>query len=242
MSLEQEVTALRGEIEELKKANVLWGKKWCAAGDSLTEGAYKNAPEQNYRDENGNKKNYAWFIGKRNHMEVVNGGICGSTLAVPKPEVEGDKHPFSVDRYRNIPQDAEYITIWFGANDSFYSELGKPEDTENTTFCGALNVVLPYLIQEHPFAKIGLIASFDCDAGFRNAVKQAALRYGIPCLDWMGDPNVPLIFGRDDSLGLDPEIKEFRIRTFRVSDTNGHPGVRAHEYESTVVENFLRSL
>ena len=33
-----------------------------------------------------------------------------------------------------------------------------------------------------------------------------------------------------------------RINTFRVAKNNGHPNEKAHEYQSTFIENWLRSL
>ena len=42
-ALREEIAALRAEVDALKRANVLWGKKWVACGDSLTEGDYSKA-------------------------------------------------------------------------------------------------------------------------------------------------------------------------------------------------------
>ena len=62
-----------------------------------------------------------------------------------------------MNRYKAIPKDADYITLWFGINDSGHTNLGELADTTNLTFYGAWNVVLEYLIKNYPFAKIGII-------------------------------------------------------------------------------------
>jgi hypothetical protein len=38
------------------------------------------------------------------------------------------------------------------------------------------------------------------------------------------------------------KARALRNAAFMVSDTNAHPNAKAHEYRSTFIENFLRSL
>ena len=58
----------------------------------------------------------------------------------------------------------------------------------------------------------------------------------------MGDPQVPVLMYRENELALDKTAGDLRYNTFRVSASNGHPNLKAHEYQSTFIENFLRSL
>lgn len=243
------VYAQREEIEALKCANVLWGKKWFATGDSYTEGDYSHAPNDDWKLPDGRRKTYPYFIGKRNNMTVINDGKCGSILPLSIGHLadlenvpETDRRPFTVGRYLDIPEDVDYITLMFGANDARHDKLGSIDDTENMTFYGAWNVILAYLIEKFPFAKIGIIVTFGSTHEFRDATREVAKKWAIPVLDLMGDASVPMIFGRERSLTVCDEAVKLRRAAFVVAENNGHPNLKAHEYLSTVVENFLRSL
>lgn len=107
MNTVEELTKL---VEELRASNVLWGKKWVACGDSFTEGDFKDAPageELKFADGlyAGEKKVYPFFIGRRNHMDIVNEAKCGSTMT----DLGTRKDSFSIERYKKIPADADYI-------------------------------------------------------------------------------------------------------------------------------------
>ena len=257
--LDSEKSAMQENLESLQKGNILWGKKWVACGDSFTEGDFSG-----YTDANGLSgkqspelydsikkmyKTYPWWIGERNHMTVINEAKCGTIMSLDKSYVEDPenvaittRNPFSLNRYKAIPDDADYITLWFGINDSSHTNLGTIEDTTNETFYGAWNVVLPYLIEHYPLAKIGIIITNRGNADYRKALREVALKWGIPYLDMMGDPQVPVLMYRENELALDKTAGDLRYNTFRVSASNGHPNLKAHEYQSTFIENFLRSL
>ena len=247
--LREIIEAQKKEIEALKKANVLWGKKWFATGDSYTEGDYSHAPYDDWRLEGNKRKTYPYFIAQRNNMTVINDGKCGSILPLSKEHLADpenvpvtERRPFTVGRYLEIPEDVDYITLMFGANDARHDELGTIDDKENTTFYGAWNFILSYLLEKFPFAKIGIIVTFGSQREYREATREIARKWAIPMLDLMGDERVPMIFGRERELTACPEAVKLRKDAFVVSPENGHPGLRAHEYLSTTVENFLRSL
>jgi len=93
--------------------NFLSGKKLFCAGDSITEAVNVGTLP------NGYKKSYAGYVATRNSMVYVSDGVGGSTIA--KCTVDGTVHNnFITSRYKNIPTDADYITIWFGWNDQAY--------------------------------------------------------------------------------------------------------------------------
>ena len=91
---EEELETLRRtcrELEEtvqaLRESNVLWGKKYFAAGDSFTHGDFKYGKQEErgvavYDEEWGMFKTYPWWIARRNHMTLVCDGINGSIMQV----------------------------------------------------------------------------------------------------------------------------------------------------------------
>ena len=155
----------------------------------------------------------------------------------------GDSGAFSLNRYTRIPADADYITLCFGLNETT-ADLGSISDTDNTTVMGAWNVVLEYLITNHPYAKIGiLIPDGWCSREMRNALAQVADYWGIPYLDLKGDKSVPLMIGgRYEGDEISPRALALRNASFQMSESDAHPNPKAHAYRSTVIEHFLRGL
>lgn len=233
-------------IKELEKSNILYGKKWFATGDSFTHGSLVD-PDENpiFQDGRymGKRKTYPYFIGLRNNMEIINDGLSGSTLATIKSGDTYTTDPFSVSRYLAIPEDVDYITIWFGINDANHCALGTIEDETNATFYGAYNIVLRWIITNRPNAKVGLIVTNLSTESFRQATRDIAHKWGIPYLDMMGDyQSPPIVGGREESLGMCEEATNLRTNHFHISESNMHPTVNAHRYQSTFIEAFLRRL
>jgi hypothetical protein len=260
--LTAQVETMQAEITQLQKSNPLWGKKYVACGDSFTQGDFND-----WEDENGLKKRespviwdfdwqmfktYPWWIAKRNNMTVINDGLCGSIIPLSREYQEGvegkginDRNPFSLERYKNIPEDTDYCTIWFGINDSAKTYLGSIDDTDNKTFYGAWNVVLEWILENRPKMKLGIIVTGSGLPEWREATRQVARKWGVPYLDIMGDPQVPTTHcGKENHLGLCERAKELRGNqsAWWVSPNNGHPSMWAHEYCSYFIEAFLRRL
>lgn len=250
---------LESTVEALKAGNVLWGKKYFATGDSFTQGDFSGWTDENglsvknspviYDSEWRMYKTYPWWIAKRNNMTLINDGICGSIMPLSRQYVAGEegyaenyRQPFSLNRYKAIPEDVDYITLWFGINDSSNTNLGALSDTTNETYYGAWNVVMEYLITNYPYAKIGIIITDGAAAAYRQATREIAIKWGIPYLDMMGSDQTPVIFGRESSLGLCGTANTLRRNAFLVGPSNGHPNLEAHRYQSTFVEDFLRRL
>ena len=192
-------------------------------------------------------KTYPWWIADRNNMTLVNEAKCGSIMAISNLHLnEPDTYPitknnpFSYARYKNLPDKIDYLTLMFGLNDMVQTDLGTIDDTTNETFYGAYNVVLRYLIEKYPYTKIGLIVSNSyLSEEYRIAIKEVGKKWGIPYLDLMDDLSVPMTLSKT---GACAEAINLRKSQFIVSENNGHPNVKAHEYQSTYIENFLRSL
>ncbi len=231
--------------------NVLYGKKLVTCGDSFTEGDFTGLPEEErtliYDDERGMYKTYPWWIAERNNMILVNEAKCGTIMALSKEYLESpekvDMHhlqPFSLERYKKVPTDADYILIQFGLNDIFWSNLGTIDDETNETFYGAFNIVLEYFITNIPYAKIGtIISNAYLSEPFRRAIKEVSVKWGIPYLDMMGDQSISTTLSKE---GMCDKARAIRDKQFMVSETNGHPNLKAHELNSTIIEDFLRHI
>lgn len=234
------------QATKLVGGGVLNGKKYVACGDSFTAGGYSSSdgfPESVYIYQEGEyvgkQKTYPYMIGLRNNMTVENMAISGRTLA----STNQNNSFVASQQYKNIPNDADYITLKFGINDSHQLvPIGTIDSVDTTTFYGAWNVVMSYIIENYPNAKIGIIVSNGCDsADYPNATRNIAKKYGIPYLDEVEGENVPLLI-RANRTGVPSSIQNIRNIAFRVTSTNLHPNVACQEYESTFVENFLRTL
>ena len=233
--------------------DVLFGKKWVACGDSFTHGDFTGIDdpaaytigEGRYA---GEYRVYPFIIGGRCGMEVINEAVNGSTITNLHND---DSKNFAFSRYKSdIFDGADYITLAFGINDCTSHQnapIGTLDDADASTFCGAWNVVLRYLIGKYPLAKIGILLtngfnSLPEDEQYPVMIRQIAHKYGLPYLDMDAGEQVPLM-NRSNRTDVDPEIKEIRNRTFAVTyGKNSHPNVAAHEYESAFIENWLRSL
>lgn len=231
-------------IIEDAKVDVLSNKIWVACGDSFTEGVEDYVFEdQPYK---GKKKVYPFYIGRRNkQLTVINEAKSGSTIS----ETSNKNLSFSYERYKKIRKDADYITLWFGINDSYRVEIGTIEDNTTATYYGAWNVVLSYLIENHPGAKIGIVISNAMKSSvakeFALATINVAKKFGIPYLDLLSDDNIPYFLHQRGGTKEDTVssiVKNMRNNYYAVSNSNEHPNDKAHLFESTIIENWLRSL
>ena len=140
---------------------MLEGKILVTVGDSITYGA--DMDEAGFAPD-GSRMTYGWQIAKRNNMKFYNCGISGSTIQ----HVAGRANCFSTEggRYTQLPDEIDYLTIFFGWNDHAFGKLGTIDDKENTSYYGGFNVVLPYLIEKYPDARICLIVHYPTDVVF----------------------------------------------------------------------------
>lgn len=244
-SLRAEIASLREEIAFLKQSNVLYGKKYVACGDSFTATGWrsKDAVENGievYDKDWKMYKTYPYWIAKRNSMALVNLGRGGMTMADYDGNEKGNT--FSLERYLNIPEDADYITLKFGINDEHKKVvIGSVSDKTPDTFCGAYNFVLEHILKTHPYAKIGIIVTNGLGKNeYAEATIKVARRWGIPYLDLVNGNVSLLIRAKRD--GVHPEELNRKKEIFRIDEKNHHPNLKGQIYESTIIENFLRSL
>ena len=230
----------------MNQFNILAGKKWCACGDSFTHGDFTGLEEsEKYIEEGrykGQYKVYPYLIGNRNDMDIVMNAYNGASIAECGRKYD---QTFVRGHYKDIPLDSNYITLYFGINDWHqHVPVGNIDDKDPETFYGAWNIVMEYLLTNYPFAHIGIIITNGINTGndhsYTDAERNIARRWGIPYLD-MEQGNVPLVH-RVDRDGVCQYAKDIRMKNFIVSAENKHPNPKAHAYESTFIENFLRSL
>ena len=126
--------------------------------------------------------------------EVVNLGIGGSSIG------RYWENAF-VDRYQEIPEDADVILVMGGTNDGFCAsekELGSLEKREKDTFTGDLDELLFGLQKDYPDAQIVLITPLPNvlhdllrksrdyllpQSAFVRVMKQLGEEHGIPVID-----------------------------------------------------------
>ena len=234
----------------ISKSNMLYNKKIAFCGDSFTEAS--NLGDNYYDAYYGCYKSYGWRIADRNGMRLYHDGISGSTMHVVDIATPTKSNPFAYERYKKIPKDCDYIILQFGLNEFSIVDSpdtkGTKESVDTSTMWGSWNVVLEYLITNHPKARIGVIMS---DAwmpqSYYETLKEICEWWGIPLLDLGGDANIPVMnSGRRVGCGLtlNPKVTELRNREFYQNFESGdaHPNDAGHEWRSTVIEDFIRRL
>lgn len=248
--VKKQTTLITNGLEEaLETGNVLYHKKIAFCGDSFTEASNLGKPD-GYDEYWGCYKSYGWRIANRNKMKLYHDGISGSTMHIVDSDNPNTSYPFAYQRYKNVPNDCDYIILQFGLNESSIanddSTKGTKESTDATTMWGSWNTVLEYLITNHPTARIGVVMS---DAWmpqtYFTTLKEICEWWGVPLLDLGGDSNVPVMNGGRRAgcgLKLNPKVAELRNATFYNAEGDAHPNDAGHEWRSTVIENFIRSL
>lgn len=249
--------------------NILRGKKWAVIGDSFTLGAGVGTFEDGIYE--GENKSYPYIIGRRNEMDIQRLFEGGRTICTPRPKeaeldwsynasrnyltYEGEDRPLAL--YKQIAEDVDYITLYIGINDTHLIGIGDDDEsygvnvtadkgtidsTEITSFYGAWNTVLNWLITNRPFAHIGIIVSNGLGRDeYRQAEIEIANKWGVPYIDLNGDERTPMML-RSTNPAICDAAKGARLNAQRISSTSQHPNSDAYEYESTFIEQFLRTL
>ena len=239
-------------IDTVLSSSPLWGKIICCAGDSITYGAdmdaegitdvsnidvYQSDSSGNFtKKTSGFLKTWNWQIASRNKMTLYNAGVSGSTM-----QGDGGVNGFSLanGRYTKLPDNLDYLLIWFGWNDNAYGTLGTINDNTNASYYGGYNIVLPYLINKYPYAKIGLIVPFGSSAGHREAVRLLGNKWG--CAVWDNyQGGTPLYFGKEDSVGVDATIVTANKAKFQAN--GAHPNYKGHRQLADMIEEWLKGI
>ena len=179
-------------------------------------------------------------------------GIGGSTIANETQAkinagVTVTENPLGrsiVLRYQNLPDDADIVLIAGGSNDwaHGYVDIGDFDSTDDTTFNGALNILLPALKAKYPTVPVvmmtpikrGSVQNATNKKGytmeqFVDAMIAKCRQYGVYCLDmWATCPISPHI----------PKMLELLFRT----DDDTHPNAEGHAVMGKTVAGFIRTL
>jgi lysophospholipase L1-like esterase len=208
-------------------------------GDSITYGA--DMDSAGIDPSTGQLMTYGWQIANRNGMTFYNKGVSGSTVAAGTNR-NGFAEPNG--RYTQLPDDIDYLTIWFGWNDyacisDNLETLGDINSTDTNSYYGAYNTVLPYLINKYPNTRIGLIVPFGANAGIRQAVRDLAKKWGLGYFDnYTG--NTPLYYGKEDMSVLAEGLATQRRAIWQAN--GAHPSYAGHCQLATQIEAWLRTL
>lgn len=223
--------------------DILFGKKWAVAGDSFTAGDFTGttAPTIPSGQYAGKNAVYPYLIATRCNIDIQDLSKNGRTLALPSGE--GSSYNSFINHYQSVAADADYLTIYFGINDSHQSiPIGTISDAVTSSFYGAWNTVLSWLIENRPNLHIGIIVSNGCDSDdYRTATIAIAQKYGLPYIDMNGDKQTPCML-RSTNASIDSAVRNQRTDNWKISNDNGHPNADCHAFEATFIENFLRSL
>ena len=116
------------------------GRSAVFVGDSITAGS-------------GTTKTYYEFLDEIFHFsDVTKMGVAGSCVSAASDY--GLSNQPLINRYQNIPS-ADLIVIFMGTNDYGHeTPLGSVDDNQDGTFYGALNVIVPDLVEKHPSSKL----------------------------------------------------------------------------------------
>lgn len=195
----------------------LYRKKFGMLGDSYV--AYNNG-ETAYK-----------YVAAKYSMTYYNYGINGNTVGYP---TYNSALPMS-ERYVDMVDDLDYIGFVGGHNDaSKGTPIGTPEDSTNTTFMGALNLLASGLIEKYLGKKIFAVTPWNID-DTRDLYNEAILKifgekWGIPVLD------------ADKYSGMHMKSSAWRTMYSSSSGDTAHLNANGSRLYMDVVESFMLQL
>lgn len=241
--------------ERIQNGDILLaGKKIYACGDSYTHGDYTGESDLNQHKFQsgqyaGQNKVWPFFIGQRTGAVVTNLAVNGGRMTTtPGWETTNPSACFSYQLYQQIGADADYIIIKYGINDATginqgQITLGTITDTSINTFYGAWNTVMSWLVANRPKAKIGIIAGNDiADQNVITAIKEIAQKYGAAMFDEAADTKKAYFYRQYLRTDVDQSVRNSRDNYYKMNADNSHPNDACQEYESTMIEAFIKSL
>lgn len=223
------------DIKTREHAN-LFGVKWCAFGDSLTDKSTLASMID--------KKNYVDYVSESLGLEVVNCGVGGTGYMKTESRF--------VNRVSTIPKDTKLLTVFGSFNDYEYieSSLGVFGDSGTDTIYGYMKSFFDSVFLRCPDIVAGVIlptkwgylspqkdsvASAKCDL-YIKALTETAEYYNLPILDLYSGSN------------LRPWDDVFTERYYKDDDGNGvantvHPLDSAHKkFIAPKVEAFIKQI
>ena len=141
----------------MDNTNILYGKKWAVCGDSFTNGDFSGGYSETFEDGPfaGKYKTYGYLIAERNQMTVQHLAVGGQTMAMP-PVPGTFSNSFSNGIYKTIDEDVDYITLYYGINDSHHRPSSTGSDGEDQTGIIHLGTIELFLSILH-FMVLGML-------------------------------------------------------------------------------------
>ena len=218
--------------EEKTEVNLWRGRSAVFVGDSITDGT-------------GTTKKYFEYLSQMLELgSVTEMGIGGSCIS--NGSDYGNNNTPLINRYKNI-RSADLIQIFMGTNDYGHATpMGSLEDTQARTFCGALNIIIPYLLKTHKESKIVFVTPLHRNAkstgtisqneyepnasgyalnDYVKAMKQICTRYGVSVIDLYKESE------------LDPRLDPKNTGYF---PDGFHPNAVGHEAIAGIMESHIR--
>ena len=206
-------------------------------GDSITEGLKTDKIYHEYLNE------YFGF------KSVTVQGISGSCISATS-DYKNLYTPL-INRYNEIPEDADMIFIFMGTNDYGHdTPLGTIDDCEDVSFYGALNVIIPSIINSHPNSRIVVITplhrygmgksamtgvkhTYDYLPNGRghslgdyvNALREVCERWSVPVIDLYAES------------GLNPAVPNIK-EAFMPDGL--HPNAAGHYKIAEIIKNYIK--
>ena len=134
----------------------MFGKSWCAIGDSITRGA------------GNNERSYVEIISDLTGIRGTNKGISGSGYY----NGNGGTQQF-YNRLVNDFKQYDLYTIMGSVNDG-NAPLGNYDDVGTDTLAGCINKTINAILTQNPSAKIGIISMLPINS--RNATIEGLFR------------------------------------------------------------------
>ena len=230
------IPALASENEEPEQ-NPWNGRSAVFVGDSITAGT-------------GTTKIYYEYLKETFGFRSVTAmGVAGSCISAASDY--GQSNQPLINRYQNIPS-ADLIVIFMGTNDYGHeTPLGSATDTQDGTFYGALNVIIPALVDKHTASKILFVTpmhrygfgtskilgtQFTSD-DLPNGVG-AALGDYVDALKTVCAKNGVSVIDLYTECTLDPS--DTSVRSAYMPD-GLHPNAAGHEVIAGIMESHLRN-
>ena len=212
------------------------GRSAIFVGDSITAGV-------------GTEKIYYEYLDECLELSSVTPmGVSGSCISAFSDY--GQSNQPLINRYENIPS-ADLIVVFMGTNDYGHeTPLGSEQDTEDKSFYGALNVIIPALVEKHQSSKIVFVTSlhrygrgtsgilgtnFTYDnipngvgatlGDYVNALKTICAKNGVSVIDLYTECT------------LDPT--DATVRAEYMPD-GLHPNAKGHEVIAEIIESHIR--
>lgn len=220
-----------------KEHTNLFGVKWCAFGDSLTDSA-------TLASQTTGTKNYVDYVSESLGLKVVNCGVGGTGYMKTENRF--------VNRVSTIPEDTKLLTVFGSFNDYEYitKNLGTLGDTGMDTIYGAIYNFIHNVYERCPKVIIGIITPTKW--GFLSEWKDASAAalcnsYVKALLETADKWSIPVLDLYHDS-GLRPWDSNFAQLYYKDDDESSmantvHPLDEAHKkFIAPKVEAFIKQI